>query len=160
MGKAADIEESVAVGLDAGGYLFRADDRYHGGPTGKALGPEADAADIQGFAEHVLRKESRLTSRFTSFTTAVKIARKFTAASDSRYLRKVEMAKLIVLESQGIIRIWDPAQVFEAMANGPRKLIKQAADVRAAMRRNREFLIEGQIPAKVLVIVNELTEDV
>jgi hypothetical protein len=155
MGKAADIEESVAVGLDAGRYLFRADDRYHGGPTGKALGPEADAADIQGFAVHVLRKESRLTSRFTSFTTEVKIARKFTSASDSRFIRKAELAKLMVLESQGTIRMWDPDQVFEAMAIGPRKLTKQAADVRAAMRRNRELLIEGEIPAQVLGLVNE-----
>jgi hypothetical protein len=155
MGKAADIEGSEAVGLDAGRYLFRADDQYHGGPTGKALGSEADAADIQDFAEHVLRKEARLTSRFTSFTTEVKIARKFTSASDSRFIRKSELAKLIVLESQGTIRIWDADQVFEAMAIGPRKLAKQAADVRAAMRRNRELLIEGEIPAEVLGFVNE-----
>jgi len=41
------------------------------------------------------------------------------------------------------------------MAIGPRKLTKQAADVRAAMRRNRELLIEGEIPARVLGLVNE-----
>jgi hypothetical protein len=155
MGRAADIEESVAVGPDGGRCLFRADDRYHGGPTGKALGPEADTADIQDFAEHVLRKESRLTSRFTSFTTEMKVARRFTSASDNRFIRKVELASLIDLESQGIIRMWDPDQVFEAMASGPRRLAKQAGDVRAAMSKNFELLIEGEIPPEVIRFVNE-----
>jgi hypothetical protein len=41
------------------------------------------------------------------------------------------------------------------MTDGPRKLAKRAADVRAALKRNHEVLIEGQIPAGVLVRVNE-----
>ncbi len=154
-GKAAVIEKSVAIALDSGRYLFRADDQYLGGPTGNAFGPLADAADIQTFADHVLRTESRLTSRFTSFTTEVKIARKFTSKSDSRFIRKAEMAKLTVLQSQGIIRIWNPDHVFDAITTGPKKFAKQAPDVRAAMRRNRELLIEGEIPAVVLGLVNE-----
>jgi hypothetical protein len=56
--------------------------------------------------------------------------------------------------SRGIIRIWDPDQVFEVLMNGPRKLARQAGDVRSAMRRNSEMLIEGQVPAGILLPVN------
>jgi hypothetical protein len=59
------------------------DDYHRGGPIGKAAGTEADEADIQNFADHVLRKESRRSSRYSSFTTEVKIARRFTCASDA-----------------------------------------------------------------------------
>jgi hypothetical protein len=140
-----DDEAGAEFGSTRGRYLFRADDGYRGGPVGRALGLEADLADIQDFAGHVLRKESRVTSRFTSFTLEVKIARRFTSVADSRFIRKVELAKLRILESQGVIQIWDPDQVLEAMRKGASKLAKQAADVRAAMRRNREVLIEGQV---------------
>ena len=155
MQKATNIEGAGATGLNAGRYLFRADDHYRGGPVGRALGAEADAADIQNPADHVLRKESILTSRFTSFAMEVKIARKFTLASDDRFIRKAELGVLKVLESRGLIKMWFADQVFEAMKNGPGKLAKQAADVRAAMRRNHEVLIEGQIPPGILVRVNE-----
>jgi hypothetical protein len=65
------------------------------------------------------------------------------------------LAGLKALEARGVIRMWDADQVHEVLANGPRKLAKQAADVRAAMKRNHEVLIEGQIPAGVLEAVNE-----
>jgi hypothetical protein len=68
---------------------------------------------------------------------------------------KAELAKLRALESQGIIRIWYPDQVFDGMMSGPRRLAKQAADVRAAMRRNHEILIEGEIPAEIFRTMNE-----
>ena len=121
----------------------------------QSKGTEGDSADIQDFAEHVLRKESRLTSRFASFTTELKIARKFTSASDVRFIRKAELAKLRALESQGTIKMWYRDQVFNSMMSGPRRLAKQAADVRAAMRRNHEILIEGKIPAEILRIMND-----
>jgi hypothetical protein len=148
-----DVEGAIKTGSTGGQYLFRADDDYRGGPVGRTLGFEADLADIQNFSDHVLRKESRLTSRFTSFTSEVKIARRFTSMADSRFIRKVELATLRVLESQGIIRIWDPDQVFEAMRDGASKQAKQAADVRAAMRRNRELLIEGQVSEGAFALV-------
>jgi hypothetical protein len=131
-------------------YLFRGDDNYRGEPVGLTLGADADSADIQDFAAHVLRKESNRSSRFLSFTTEVKVARRFTSASDNRFVRKADIAALRELESQGVIRIWDPDGVEAALAAGPRKLAKQAGDVRATMMRNSEFLIEGQIPAGVL----------
>jgi hypothetical protein len=134
-------------------YVFRGDDDYKGGTVGKAYGAEADAAEIQNFADHVLRKESKVTSRFTSFTTEMKIAIKFTKAADVRRVSKAELTKLRNLESQGTIRIWNPDQVFDAAQNSPRKLARQAGDVRAAMRRNSEILIEGQIPPGILIPV-------
>jgi hypothetical protein len=135
-------------------YIFRGDDYYRGGPVGRPLGAEADAADIQDMAEHVLRKESRRTSRYTSFTRETKIARKFTSFPDNRHVRKVEMVVLRDLAIRGIIRIWQPDQVHAALRQNSGKLAKQAADVRAAMQKNREILIEGQIPEGVLQPAN------
>ncbi len=129
---------------------FRGDDRYRRGPIGLPLGVEADEADIQDFAEHVLRKESGRSSRYTSFTTELKIARRFTAGPDNRHVSKADLARLRDLELRGVIRIWDAEDVFASLGLGPRKIARQAANVRAAMRRNREILIEGQIPAGVL----------
>jgi hypothetical protein len=131
-------------------YVFRGDDNHQDGPVGRALGVEADEADIQDFPDHVLRKESSRSSRYKSFTEEMRVARRFTSASDNRYVCKAEMAKLLELQAQGVIKIWDPDQVHEALSAGPKKMAKQAGDVRAAMKRNSEILIEGQVPARVL----------
>jgi hypothetical protein len=147
---AIDTAGSVSRILDGRSYLFRGDDRYRGGPVGCALGAEADAAEIQSFADHVLRKESNRSSRYASFTTETRIARRFTTAPDNRFVRKAELAALRALESQGTIRIWDADQVYDSLNTGPRKFAKQSADVRAAMRKNSELLIEGQVLQGVL----------
>lgn len=117
---------------------------------GRAFGIEADAAAIQSFADHVLRKESRLSSRFTSFSEEVSIARKFTKATDNRLLHKVNRKTLEALQSSGIIKLWHPEQIYHAMLSSPRKIAKQAGDVLAAMVKNCEILIEGQIPSGVM----------
>lgn len=135
-------------------YLFRGDDTFRGGAVGLSFGVEADAADIQDFADHVLRKESHRMSRYVSFTMETAIARKFTSAPDNRYVRKVEWAVLRDLEAQGVIKIWPPEAVYLALRQGPKKLARQAADVRAAMRKNRELLIEGQIHEGALQSTN------
>ena len=146
-----DPAETGHVDGDRGSaYLFRGDDQYRGGAVGFAFGMEADSADIQDFAEHVLRKESRRTSRYTSFTTEIKVARRFTATRSLEPVRKIELVTLRGLESEGLIKVWGPDRVGEQLALGPRKLARQAGDVRAAMRRNGEVLIEGQIPAGLL----------
>lgn len=131
-------------------YLFRGDDAYRDGPIGLVLGEEADGADIQDFAEHVLRKETRRTSRYVSFSEEIKIARRFTSAEDDRHVRKVALDRLRELEAQGVIGVWDPDRVFAALKEGPQKLARKAQDVRNAMRRNREILIEGQVPAEIV----------
>ena len=132
-------------------YVFRGDESYRGGPVGRELGDEADAADIQDFADHVLRKESTRSSRFTSFTRELKIARLiFTSGTDNCLVIKVEFSRLQELKSRGVLRIWEADQVFDSLSHGPGKLAKRAKDVRTAMQRNRELLIEGQIPAESL----------
>jgi hypothetical protein len=84
----------------------------------------------------------------------MKIARKFTKATDDRRVAKAALAKLRELEDQGIIRIWSAEQVFDDMREHSGKLAKQAGDVRASMRRNSEMLIEGQIPPGILAPVD------
>ncbi len=135
-------------------YIFRGDDSFKGGTIGRAFGPEADEADIQDFAEHVLRKETSRNSRYVSFTEEIKIARRFTSAADNQHLVKVTMARLRELETAGQIRIWNPDQVFAALRAGPKKLARRAFDTQTAMKRNSEILIEGLIPADVLAKVN------
>jgi hypothetical protein len=147
-GEGEDVEKppEVEVVVSGGGrYLFRGDDRYRGGSIGRALGCEADKADIQSFADHVLRKQSHLSSRYTSFTTETKVARRFTSGADNRYVIKVELSKLRDLQAQRSLRIWNPDLVSESLRGAPKKVARQAADVEAAMRRNRETLIEGLI---------------
>ena len=155
--KGVEVTESSSARPDVLGsrkYLFRGDESYRDGSIGRELGEEADSADIQDFAEHVLRKESTRSSRFTSFTEELKIARSiFTSAADNRFVIKVELSALRELESKGAIRIWDPEQVSNLLNQGPRKLAKRAADVRTAMRRNREVLVEGRIPGEIIETV-------
>jgi len=95
-----------------------------------------------------------LSSRYASFTEEVRIARKFTSAPDNRYVCKADLAALREVEARGGIRIWNADQVYAALMEGPRKLAKQASDVRAAMKRNCEILIEGQIPVGILEQAN------
>lgn len=135
-------------------YFFRGDSNYRGGPIGKALGVEADSADIQNCADHVLRKESRRSSRYSSFTTEVAIARKFTSAEDNRYIRKVKTTGLLRLIANGTIRLLDPETVYNELLSQEAKLVRQAADVRATMLRNNEVLIEGQLPIEIIETVN------
>jgi hypothetical protein len=148
-----EAEETAPDAADSKKYIFRGDDQYRGGAVGRAFGPDADAARIQSFTDHVFRKESNVTSRFTSFTTEMKIARKFTRSIDDRRVATAELTRLRELECQGTIRIWDPDQVFDALKDGVRKMARQAGDLRAAMSRNNEILIEGQIPAGILLPV-------
>src|SRR5687768_3559810 len=102
----SDVEaatgQSEAAAAPARNYVFRGDDNFRGGPVGRRLGAEADAADIQDFADHVLRKESNRSSRYLSFTQEVKVARKFTSASDNRFVSKAAMSALRELEAQGV----------------------------------------------------------
>jgi hypothetical protein len=149
-----ETEDTGLEVADVPKYVFRGDDQYRGGAVGRAFGPDADSAQIQSFTDHVLRKESNVTSRFTSFTTEMKIARKFTRSIDDRRVAKAELTKLQELECRGTIRIWDPDQVFDALKDGPRKVAREAGDLRSATRRNSEILIEGQIPAGILRSVN------
>ncbi len=75
-------------------------------------------------------------------------------AHNNRRVCKAGLAELRDLEAQGVIRIWDADGVYAVLLTSGKKLAKQAADVRVAMRRNSEILIEGQIPAGLLEQAN------
>lgn len=137
-------------------YLFRADDNYKiGNPVGFELdSEEAIAAEIQNPWVHVLDKESIQTSRYISFSTAIAIkggggSQKFTKKNK---IFQVSWEALQQLETDGKIRIYTPEDVAEIIRESSKKKIrKKANDVKAAMEKNGEILIEGQIPGKVIV---------
>lgn len=116
---------------------------------GLDLAAEADTADIQTWADHVLRKESGQSSRYLSLTMEIAVARRF-AANDDRHVYKIAAVSLRQLETDRGIRVWHPDDVHEAMLNGPKKMARQANDVWSAMKRNSEILVEGAIPARVV----------
>ncbi|MBA3924378.1 MAG: hypothetical protein H0X31_22815 [Nostocaceae cyanobacterium] len=126
-----------------------------GNPVGFELGSEdAQQADIQNPLEHVLDKESGDTSIYVSFSTAIKIpggggSIKFTKKNK---IFKVSSEALKQLEAEGKIRIYTAEQVAEVIRQNPHKKIsKQANNVKDAMEKNREILIEGQISSEFIV---------
>ncbi|OUL34653.1 hypothetical protein BV372_13555 [Nostoc sp. T09] len=137
-------------------FLFRADDDYKiGDPVGFELDSEdAQQAKIQNPLEHILDKEAGDTSIYVSFSTAIRIDRdrgaiKFTKKNK---IFKVAWSALKQLEAEGKIKIYTPEQVAEIIRLNPRKKIsKQANNVKAAMEKNGEILIEGQIPGQFIV---------
>jgi RHS repeat-associated protein len=137
------------IRVKLGNYLFRGDDYYRGGPMGIPLdSDEADQADVQTVWEH-LRKRSSDTSRFTSFTESYKIAKeKF-----GNNVYKVEIERLVQLEAQGVIRIYDAydAIYFMRTSSDPKiqkdRFVKESIQI---MIKNQEVLIEGQIPASII----------
>lgn len=138
-------------------YLFRADDNYNiGDSVGFDLdSEEATIADIQNPLDHVLNKELGQTSRYVSFSNAITISggggsRRFTKKNK---ILKVAWSALQQLASDGKIRIYTPEQVAEMIRENPKKKIsKQANNVKAAMDKNGEILIEGQIPGDFIVL--------
>jgi hypothetical protein len=79
-------------------------------------------------------------------------ARRF---SKKNKILKVPWSALQQLASDGKIRIYNPEQVAEMIRENPQKKIsKQANNVKAAMEKNGEILIEGQIPGDFIVLVN------
>ncbi|NJO60860.1 MAG: hypothetical protein HC836_22165 [Richelia sp. RM2_1_2] len=140
-------------------YLFRADDNYKiGNPVGFKLdSEEAIAADIQNPWVHVLDKESVQTSRYISFSTAITIqggggSLKFTK---NNKIFKVPWKALQQLKTEGKIRIYTPEDVAEIINQHPKKKVRRKAnDVKAAMEKNGEIIIEGQIPGNVIIWAN------
>jgi hypothetical protein len=138
-------------------YLFRADDRYI---LGDSIGFELDSntaqnAEIQTPWVHVLDKEPGQTSRFVSFSDRINLpsggAQKF---SKKGKILKVSLEAVQELENRGKLRTYTPTQVAERMDQDPKKKIrKQANNVKEAMEKNGEILVEGQIPGNLLVLV-------
>lgn len=131
------IHERDPYGLK---FLFRGDDFYSGGPVGRPLGSDAD---ITTAWEHVRRKSNE-TSIFTSFAEDRKSAAKFT---DGNNIYKVDLDRIRQLEADGVIKTYTPDEIFDMMRNSAdTKIRRDASNVRDIMRKNKEILVEGQIP--------------
>ena len=127
--------------------LFRGDDNYKGGAVEQTLESEAD---INTLWEHV-RKESNQTSIFTSFSTSKKVAETFSKTN----IIKIDYEKLSQLESKEKIEVYTVDEVTRIMKNHPKKKIKiDANNVRRIMKKNKEVLIKGQIPASYIKHTN------
>ncbi|AFZ24519.1 hypothetical protein Cylst_2289 [Cylindrospermum stagnale PCC 7417] len=161
-GEVLDVKSEVEK---AKGSLFRGDGFYQqGDPIGFQLdSPEANTADIQTPWEHVQDKDNkkhRQSSRYTSFATDLKAARKFAEAvigqQGKKVIKKSKILKaaweaLQQLETQGIIRIYTPENVKTQMeAHEEKEVRHNAKNVYKLMTNNNEVLIEGQIPGEIL----------
>jgi hypothetical protein len=156
-GEVVNVKEEVEkASSPEPSFLFRADDDYKmGNPVGFELDSEdAQQVNIKSPLEHVLDKESGDTSIYVSFSTAIRMpggggAIKFTKKNK---MLKVASEALKQLEAEGKIKIYTPEQVAELIRQNPKKKIsKQANNVKAAMEKNGEILIEGQIPGEFIV---------
>ena len=167
-----EIIQGASTGVPKGS-LFRADDNYSGGDVGIPLDDTAarEEADIQDPATHVLKKRPGATSTLTSFSQRLgKIGVPRSGAAyftDTGKVVKVAIAKLAELAASGKIRMYTPAEVKaqilqadleERKARGldgnSADATKKANSVFDAMTKNHEVLIEGQIPANILVKVD------
>jgi len=106
--------------------------------------------------DHVLNKKSGKSSRYVSFSTAISIPggggpKKITKKNK---ILKAAWEALQQLASDGKIRIYTPEQVAEMIRQNPKRQIsKQANNVKVAMEKNGEILIEGQIPGDLIAWV-------
>jgi hypothetical protein len=143
-------------------YRFRGDDSYRtGDPIGFRLdSQESNNADIQAPWKHI-RKKSNQTSRFSSFSLTRSVRNpdgsiggpiKFTK---SNKIIKVPWQALQKLEAEGKIKIYEPEDIADLMHNNHKRKVKmQANNVKAAMQKNQEILVEGQIPADLIMFTD------
>lgn len=123
-------------------FVFRGDDGYSSGdPIGVPLGSDqANNAAIQKPWDHVQDRDKG-DSKFTSFAEEQKNAAKF---GDT--VVKVSKEDLDRLEKEGQIKVLTPEKVKEMMeAEGKSK--SEINGVMQDMKKNKEVLVEGQIPA-------------
>ncbi|WP_394849961.1 hypothetical protein LZC95_21210 [Pendulispora brunnea] len=134
-------------------FLFRADDEWVvGTPIGLPLdSEEANTADIQTPWEHVSEKKGTMTSRYVSFSEIIGSHK----GGAAKFTRKDIIAKAVwealqTLQKEGKIRILTPNDVVAMMQAEKPKVRRLASAVKADMEKNKEILIEGQIPAEYL----------
>lgn len=170
-----EVKKQVKKLIDAGAksMLFRADDYYRpGNDIGYDIeSKEAKDADIGGKAkypngeeisderlkairEHVLDKQDK-DSIFTSFSIRKSIKGDNSKFTKKDKIYKVALDGLMELFKEGKIKIYTPLEVQQQIKNSSDKKIRIFAnDVYQAMTKNGEILIEGQIPAKYIKLVN------
>lgn len=165
-----NITEGETVNLKAEaqkakGYLFRGDGLFQpGDDIGFELNSsEADAADIQTPWEHVQDKRPGKSSRYTSFATTLKSAKKFAEAiieeQGKKVIKKSQVFKAVwdtleQLQTQGVIRIYTSEDIKAKMSVHEEKLVRDnSKNIYKNMTKNDEVLIEGQIPGEILKLV-------
>lgn len=101
---------------------------------------------LEGYVLKSLRDDIKVRTR--SANTFVH--QKFTK---NNKIFKVPWKALQQLETEGKIRIYTPEDVAEIISQHPKKKIRRKAnDIKAAMEKNGEILIEGQIPGNVIYL--------
>ena len=144
----AYCRNNPVVYYDPSGYgsnfFFRGDDDYK---KGNNIGvPIGDGADIVSFDVHVNNKETTSgSSIYTSFSKELKPALRFT--KDGKVI-KVKISDLKELENQGVIKIYDDKDAKKILHE--QGLRREANDTYENMRKNKEVLIEGEIPADMI----------
>ncbi len=147
----AYCRNNPVVYYDPSGYgssfFFRGDDDYK---KGNNIGvPIGDGSDIVSFDVHVNNKETTSgSSIYTSFSKELKPALRFT--KDGKVI-KVKISVLKELENQGVIKIYDDKDAKKILHE--QGLRREANDTYENMRKNKEVLIEDEIPADMIMQV-------
>lgn len=92
-----------------------------------------------------LQYSSSGSSIYTSFSTELNRVLKFTK---DKKLVKLKISDLKALESQGVIRIYDPKEVKKIFIKQGDKV--SAASIYNNMIKNKKVLIEGGIPNSII----------
>jgi hypothetical protein len=146
-------ETPPAAKKPARGNVFRGDKVHRPGsePIGKPIDDSISEAEKARIArDHVKQRIRPEDSVFTSWSSSAVTARDKFAGGDPQKVTKVSYSDLHVLEAGGQVKIWFPEDVAARMkVSGDAKLAKQANAVMQDMKRNREILVEGVIPASV-----------
>jgi RHS repeat-associated protein len=133
------------------GYYFRGDDDHiQGLPMGYPLNSEeANNAEVQGPWDHI-DKETYMTSRYRSFATTYYNTLKF-SHKDPKRIWKVLRRDLMALELLVQVRVIDRlTAVAMTAAHKKGSIRKKAGKVNQVMEKNREVLIEGEIPGNAI----------
>ena len=148
--------EAIANLENAKEFVFRGDDEYTGGGIGIPINSvEAQNADIQKPSTHVQDKENDETSIFSSFSLRRSIDRGTKGPIFfAKKIYKVTWQALEELVITGQVKIYTPEMVAAILRKGKKKERRQAENVKAAMEKHMEVLIEGHIPEEYLLKSN------
>jgi RHS repeat-associated protein len=136
----------------ASNAIFRGDDDYSGGPMGMPLGSDADIKDPKA---HVTRPSKGESSIYTSFSEehgsdkdgSRSGALKFTEDDNVFKVKRDDLQKLA---DEGKVKIITHENVGEEMDRIGGFSEKDKKNVAANMKRNKEVLVEGEIPEEMV----------
>ncbi len=136
----------TALGAVLSGHYFRGDDTYrHPDPIGFPRGTPG-LTHTKPWT-HVMNKRSSDTSRYTSWATERAAAAKFSKASPKR-VYKTKRADVAALAPT--VAVWTPDDVVAELKKQKAKIKKRYSGVKLNMTKNKEVLLEGQIPGNIV----------